>query len=202
MRFCAVVVCIASLLLGACASTGTPAAGGGNAEIGKLGLFAADGAARFSFYYSCAGSVSQETELCSAPSADFSDWAGERHIPLKRIMKDDADDAGGVSAAKLSSKDATLPYRVYVRFVPIAISSYAWALQSDVKGGYTPARAGYRADIFVYNVAEHKFALHTDLVNRTELKEHGDPTPFVHDGAKAVIAALDSGHRQDAAHGN
>ena len=173
------------LLLAACASTG-----GQHGAFDQLPLYGADGRARFAFYYSCAGSVSQETELCSAPASDFSAWADERHVPLKRVPKDDFDERSGVAAGKLSSRDKDLPYRVFVGFAPVALASVQWALTTDVKGGYTPPKAGYVADVFVYDVASGKLAAQTHLSNKVDAKGQSDPTPYVHEGAAAVLAAL------------
>ena len=172
------------VLLGACASTAS------RGVFDQLPLFGADGKAHFAFYYSCAGSVSQETELCSAPANDFSTWAEEHHVSLRRVPKDDFDEHSGVAAGKRSSRDKDLPYRVFVRFAPVALPSVQWALTTDVKGGYTPPKAGYVADVFVYDAANSKLAAETHLSNKVDAKDKADPTPYVHQGAAAVLAAL------------
>src|SRR5579859_2528265 len=173
--------------LGGCASAGGGAAA--SSGLANVELFAQDGKPRFTFYYSCAGSVAMENELCSAPASDFSSWAGEHQVQFRRIPKDAFDDARGIAADKLLKDDTQRPYRVFVRFAPIAIGSYSWALTSDVKGGYTPPRAGYTADIFVF-AADGQRVAQTHMQNKSDAKEKGDPTPFVHDGAAAVLAAL------------
>ena len=178
----------AGAALGGCASTGGGAATTG--ELAKVELFAPDGKPRVTFYYSCAGSVAMENELCSAPAADFGAWASERQVRVKRVPKDAFDEQHGVAADKLFKDDTAQPYRVFVRFAPIAIGSYSWALTSDVKGGYTPPRAGFSADVFVFGSADGQRVAQTHLQNKSDAKEKGDPTPFVHDGAAAVLAAL------------
>jgi len=180
---------IVAAALGGCASTG----GGGSTATGdlaKVDLFTPDGKPRFTFYYSCAGSVAMENELCSAPAADFSAWASERQVRVKRVPKDAFDEQRGIAADKLFKDDTAQPYRVFVRFAPIAIGSYSWALTSDVKGGYAPPRAGYNTDVFVFSSADGQRVAQTHLQNKSDAKEKGDPTPFVHEGAAAVLAAL------------
>jgi len=193
MTFRPYAACALTLLLAACASSGSS---GGGGDLAHVQLFAADGTPHFSFYYSCAGSVSQESELCSVPSGDFSEWASDHHVLLKRVTKDDFDEKAGVAAGKLSPKDSGLAYRVFVRFAPIAIGSVQWSMNSDVKGGYTPPKAGYRAEVFVYNVANGTLAAHAEFGNRTEAKDRADPTPFVRDGVIAVLKALGPGSQE------
>lgn len=172
-------------LLAACAG-----AGGSRGAFAQLPLFA-DGKAHFALYYACGGANDLENDLCDAAGRDFAAWGGERHVATKRVTKSDFDEHTGVSAAKLVNRDKDLPYRVFVRFVPIAEASLQWSVTSDVKGGYTPPKAGYAADVFVYSVADGKLAAQTHLGEKTAAKDKADPTPFVHAGAKAVLDALE-----------
>jgi len=178
-------VASSALLLSACASTG-----GARGAFDQVPLFGADGKAHFAFYYACSGTNDLENDLCDTAGRDFSSWADEHRVPAKRVTKDDFDEKSGVAAAKLVSRDKDLPYRVYVRFIPIAEASVQWSLSNDVKGGYSPPKAGYAADAFVYGVAESKVVAQTHLSNKTTAKDKADPTPYIHDGAAAVLAAL------------
>jgi hypothetical protein len=182
-----VALALPLIALAGCAGTG-----GARGAFEHLPLFA-DGKARFALYYSCSGVNDLQNDLCDTAGRDFSAWGDERRVAVKRVTKADFDETAGVSAAKLVSRDKDLPYRVFVRFVPIAEASLQWSLSNDIKGGYTPPKAGYAADVFVHGAADGKLAAQTHLSNKVDAKDKADPTPYVHAGAKAVLDTLTPG---------
>jgi hypothetical protein len=186
---------VATLILAGCAGMGG-SLGNGN-PFAKLSLFSASGEPRFSFYYSCTGSVTVETELCWVPSKYFAEWVNTNHARMKPLQDGgDFDAATGVPARQLLHEEGGLTYRVVVCFEPVAVQSFAYQLSQQTLGGYSPPRAGYLAQIFVYTIADGKLVAKNTLAKRTEAHYKSNAVPYVKAGVEAVIAALDPAHAQ------
>jgi hypothetical protein len=83
--------------------------------------------------------------------------------------------------------DFGLDYRIVVRFMPIAVPSEFDLV--DSRGGYTPPKVGYNADLYVYVGASGKLV--SDYHKKSDTPHRGDAVPYVKDGVRAVLAALD-----------
>ncbi len=131
-------------------------------ELDGLHLFGDGHVPRFSFYFSCTGEVSAETDMCWVPDKYFSLWAvtagwqcGNWAATL-RLMPNWVCLSPGRAAA-----DTGLDYRVVVRFMPIAIPSDFDLV--DSRGGYRPPKVGYKADLYVYAATSGKLIVRADL---------------------------------------
>jgi hypothetical protein len=178
---------VAALLLAGCATSASNRGG----ALEQLHLFDASGAARFSLYYSCAGQVVSETELCWVPSKYFSLWANERHIVLTELTNPAAFDAknGGGPATQPSRTDAGMDYRVLVRFAPFVTASYT--SENTGMGGFVPPKVGYQADMYVYATADGRLVAQSDYHHKTDAPFKADSVPYIKAGVRAIVAALD-----------
>ena len=131
-------------------------------KLQTLHLFDKSNSPRFSFYFSCTGHVAAETELCWVPAKYFTEWADERHVSIRQLHDDEGfDERLGVHATERGARDATLDYRILVRFRPVALPSYS--SEVDGMGGYIAPKAGYEADLFVYSTSRGELAARTSL---------------------------------------
>jgi hypothetical protein len=186
-----VMLAMVFLLLAGCATTAST----GSGDLAQLHLFGDASSPRFSFYFSCAGSVSAETEMCWVPSTYFAQWADARHVPIKELPDQAAFDAAlGVPADQVAKSDSGFDYRVVVRFVPVATPSYS--SEVDGMGGYTAPKAGYRADLFVYSGANGKLVTQVSLHKNSQARFKADAVPYVKAGVAAILAALDPAYAQ------
>ena len=178
-------VIAAATLLAGCASA-SPHAGG---DLGQVALFDAAGSPRFTLYLSCAGQVAAETALCWVPSKYFSQWANERHVPM-RALPDGApfDAVAGVPASARTNVDAGVAYRVVVRFAPFATASYS--SEDGGMGGYTPPKAGYLAQVYVYAAADNSVISQAEYHKRSDAPYKADAVPYIRAGVDAITAAL------------
>lgn len=182
---------VAFLLLSGC----TTMASTGSGDLSQLHLFGDASSPRFSFYFSCAGTVSAETEMCWVPSTYFAQWADARHVPIKELRSEAAFDATlGVPPDQVATADSGFDYRVVVRFVPVATPSYT--SEVDGMGGYTAPRAGYHAGLFVYSSVNGKLVTQMTLHKKSEARFKADAVPYVKAGVAAVLAALDPAYAQ------
>jgi hypothetical protein len=177
-------------LLACCATTGPK----GDSELTRLHLFGDGNSPHFSFYFSCAGEVAAETEMCWVASKYFLLWAGERHILIKQLGNVAFDAERGVPPDQLAKTDAGLDYRIVVRFMPIAIPSTYDLV--DGRGGYTPPKTGYKADLYIYAGASGKLVVQTDYHKKSDAPHRSDAIPYVKDGVHTVLAALDPAYAQ------
>jgi len=184
---------LAALLLAGCATSASNRGG----TLEKLHLFDAGGAARFSLYYSCAGQVATETELCWVPSKYFSLWANERHIAITELTNPAAFDAknGGVPATHPAKTDAGVDYRVFVRFAPLVTPSYT--SENTGMGGFVPPKVGYQADLYVFAAADGTLIAQSDYHHKTDAPFKADSVPYIKAGVRAVVAALDPAYALD-----
>jgi hypothetical protein len=183
---------LAALLLAGCATSASN--GGGTLE--KLHLFDASGAPRFSLYYSCAGQVAAETELCWVPSKYFSRWASERHVTITELPTSAAFDVNaGVPAAQRAKTDAGVDYRVVVRFAPFVTPSYT--SENTGMGGFVPPKVGYQADMYVYAAGDGRLVAQSDYHHKTDAPFKADSVPYIKAGVRAVVVALDPAYAAD-----
>jgi len=184
---------LAALLLAGCATSASNRGG----ALEQLHLFDASGAARFSLYYSCAGQVATETELCWVPSKYFSLWANERHIRITELTNPAAFDAknGGVPATHPAKTDAGVDYRVFVRFAPLVTPSYT--SENTGMGGFVPPKVGYQADLYVFAAADGTLIAQSDYHHKTDAPFKADSVPYIKAGVRAVVAALDPAYALD-----
>lgn len=174
------------MALASCTAT-TFRDGGG---FGQLRLFDASGAPLFSFYYSCAGQVSAEEELCWVPSKYFSLWAGERHVAAREFENAAAFNANsGVPPEDLAKTDSRVDYRIVVRFAPFVTPSYT--SENTGVGGFVPPKVGYQADVYVYTVGDGKLVAQSDYHHKTDAPFKADSVPYIKAGVQAVVSALD-----------
>lgn len=185
---------LVGLLLASCATT----ASNSGAVLAQLHLFGADGAPRFSLWYSCAGQVYAETELCWVPSKYFSLWANERHVALRELSNADAFDASaGVPANELAQADSAVDYRIVVRFAPFVTPSYT--SENTGMGGFVPPKVGYQADLYVYATGDGRLVTRTDYHRKTDAPFKADSVPYIKAGVQAVLGALDPAYTLDVA---
>lgn len=185
---------LAAFLLASCATTGSNS----SSALGQLHLFDANGAPRFNLYYSCAGQVSAETELCWVPSKYFSLWAGERHVPIKELAGNSAFDVtAGVPATELAKTDSSVDYRVVVRFAPFVTPSYT--SENTGMGGFVPPKVGYQADLYVYATGDGRLVTQTDYHRKSDAPFKADSVPYIKAGVQAVLGALDPAYTLDIA---
>ena len=184
---------VAALLLAGCATSASNSGG----ALEKLHLLDASGAPRFSLYYSCAGQVATETELCWVPSKYFSLWANERHIAITELANPAAFDAknGGVPATHPAKTDAGVDYRVFVRFAPLVTPSYT--SENTGMGGFVPPKVGYQADLYVFAAADGTLIAQSDYHHKTDAPFKADSVPYIKAGVRAVVAALDPAYALD-----
>jgi hypothetical protein len=161
--------------------------------ITQLHLFGDDHVSHFSFYYSCAGDVSAETETCWVPSKYFALWADARRVTITELPESAFDAAKGIPADRLSKNDSSFEYRIYVRFHTIITPSDYHP--TDGRVDYTPPKAGYKTDIYAYAVSNGALVLHTDFHHKSETGARDDAVPFIKDGVAAVLTALDPGYK-------
>ena len=183
---------LVALLLAGCATSASNSGG----ALEKLHLFDTSGAPRFSLYYSCAGQVAAETELCWVPSKYFSFWANERHIAITELATTSAFDVNaGVPAAQRAKNEAGVDYRVVVRFAPLVTPSYT--SENTGMGGFVPPKVGYQADMYVYATGDGKLIAQSDYHHKTDAPFKADSVPYIKAGVRAVIAALDPAYAAD-----
>jgi hypothetical protein len=175
-----------------CCATTSPNGGRG---LARLHLFDDGGSPRFSFYFSCAGEVSAETELCWVASKYFLLWADTRHVAIKQLNGGAAFDAErGVPICQLAKLDTGLDYRIVVHFMPIAVPSDYDLV--DGRGGYTPPKVGYKADVYGYAGASGKLVTQTAYHKKSDAPHRADAVPYIKEGVHAVLAALDPAYAQ------
>ena len=190
-------LCIATCMLTSCAKTSSKE----DNELSKLQLFGNDGTPHFIVYLSCAGQVTAETELCWVPSKYFDQWAGERHVLVKHLHNGTTfDERLGVPVAELVKADSRYDYRIFVRFMPIALPSVT--SENDGMGGYIAPKAGYEADLFVYSTSSGKLATRVNYHKKTDAQFKGDAVPYVKAGVQTVLTALDPAFAQNDAIGH
>jgi hypothetical protein len=166
--------------------------------LGQLHLFDASGAPRFSLYYSCAGQVSAETELCWVPSKYFSLWVNDRHVVIKEMANAVAfDPNAGVPAAEIAGKDAGVDYRIVVRFAPFVTPSYT--SENTGMGGFVPPKVGYQADLYVYAAGDGRLVSQTDYHRKSDAPFKADSVPYIKAGAQTVLAAIDPNYATEIA---
>ena len=183
---------LVALLLAGCATT---APNGGDA-LEQMHLFDAGGAPRFSLYYSCAGQVAAETELCWVPSKYFAQWAYDRHVAITELASDAAFDANiGVPASQRARSEAGVDYRVVVRFAPYVTPSYT--SENTGMGGFVPPKAGYLANVYVYAAGDGRLVAQADYHKRVDAPFKADAVPYVKSGVQAVLAAVDPAYAFD-----
>ncbi|MDR3387972.1 MAG: hypothetical protein P4L92_13065 [Rudaea sp.] len=184
------------LMLGAAvsvaASCATTSPDADNA-LTRLHLFGDGNSAHFTFYFSCAGEVAAETQMCWIPAKYFQLWADERHVAIRQL-NGTFDDERGVPADQLGRSDTGFDYRIVARFRPIAVPSTYDLV--DGSGGYKPPKAGYNVDLYVYSGADGKLVLHTDYHRKSDAAYKADAVPYVKQGIHAVLAALDPVYAQ------
>jgi hypothetical protein len=128
------------------------------------------------------------------PSKYFSQWAHARRIAKRDLPEGEAFEVeSGVPVAE-RNPDPARRYRVVVRFAPFATASYS--SETDGMGGYTPPKAGYLADLYVYAVADNMLIAHVDFHKRTEAPYRADAVPYVKAGVADILSALDPGYAQ------
>ncbi len=187
---------LAAIVLTGCAAT-PPDRGG----IGQLRLFDAAGAPRFSFYYTCAGQVSAETDLCWVPSKYFSSWASDRRFAITELPNDVAFDANlGVPALQRVKADSGADYRIVVRFAPFVTPSYT--SENTGMGGFVPPKVGYQAEVFAYAAGDGKLVAQADYHHKSDAPFKADSVPYIKAGVQAVVAALDPSYVVDVDSGN
>jgi len=170
--------------------TGCAATSHGRGGLGELRLFDPAGAPRFSFYYSCAGQVAAETDLCWVPSKYFSLWASERHVAISELSSDGAFDANaGLPATVLAKSDVGFDYRIVVRFAPFVTPSYT--SENTGMGGFVPPKVGYQADLYVYAASDGRLVTRMDYHRKSDAPFKADSVPYIKAGAQTVLAALD-----------
>jgi len=185
----ALLVCAFLQLLGCAAD---PAHDSG--KLSALQLFDERGTPRFSFYFSCAGKVSAETDLCWVPSRYFGRWAQERQVPIKEMRSESAFDRDNdVPVGERIKTEPAGEYRVVVRFAPSISASYT--SENDGLGGYVPPKAGYRADIYVFSSAGAM--LREENYHKSwQTQYKADAVPYVKSGVRTLIAAVDPTAKQ------
>ena len=167
-------------------------------ELDGLHLFGSGNVPRFSFYFSCAGEVTAETDMCWVASKYFLLWANDRHLVARQLTGNAAFDADrGVPADQLAKADGGFDYRVFVRFAPVAIPSDYDLV--DGRGGYRPPKVGYKADLYVYATPSGKLVMQIGYHRKSDAAYRGDAIPYVKDGVRDVLAALDPGYVQASA---
>lgn len=185
IRTCSRVVIagVAALLLDACLGPTVP-----DEALRRLHLFDAAGAPRFAFYFSCTGEGPAETQMCWIPARYFSAWADARHVAIRELNDRDLDATTGIASAERMN-EGNFRHRILVRFKPTALPSYT--SEADGLGGYSPPKVGYQADVFVYSTSTGELEYQTILRKKTDAAYKADAVPYVKDGVRAVIAALD-----------
>lgn len=183
---------LSALLLASCATTVSNNGG----DLARLHLFDTSGAPRFSLWYSCAGQVSAETELCWVPSKYFSLWASERHVAIRELANDGAFDANaGLPAAELAKSDGSVDYRIVVNFAPFVTPSYT--SENTGMGGFTPPKVGYQADVYVYTTGDGRLVAQADYHHKSDAPFKADSVPYIKAGVQAVVGALDPTYAPD-----
>lgn len=162
----------------------------------QLLLFDTANAPRFSFYYSCAGNVTAETELCWVPAKYFSLWANERHVAITELANDAAFDAnGGVPATQRAGSDAGVEYRIVVRFAPYVTPSYT--SENTGMGGFVPPKVGYLANVYAYATGNGRLVAQADYHKRVDAPFKANAVPYVKSGVQAVLTAVDPAYAFD-----
>jgi hypothetical protein len=181
-------VCLAFSLLSGCSTLPDH-----NRDIDSLHLFGNRNVPRFSFYFTCAGEVTAETDMCWVASKYFLMWANDRLLVTRQLNGNAAFDGDrGVPADQLAKADTGFDYRIFVRFAPVAIPSEYDLV--DGRGGYRPPKAGYKADLYVYAAASDKLIMQTGYHRKSDAAYRGDAIPYVKNGVREVVAALDPGY--------
>jgi hypothetical protein len=184
---------LSALLLTSCATTAS-----NNGDLARLHLFDSSGAPRFSLWYSCAGQVSAETELCWVPSKYFTLWARERHVAIRELTTDGAFDANaGLPSAELAKSGGDVDYRIVVRFAPFATPSYT--SENTGMGGFVPPKVGYQAELYVYAASDGRLIVQTDYRKKSDAPFKADSVPYIKAGVQAVLGALDPAYSSDIA---
>ncbi len=166
-------------------------------ELAQLHLFGDGSSPRFRFYLSCSGEVSAETDMCWVAEKYFSLWASERHVTIRQLSGVATDAEQTTAIEDRAKADSAVDYRIVVHFMPVAVPS-AYDLV-DSRGGYTPPKAGYKADLYVYAQVSGKLVMQTHYHRKSEAGYRGDAVPYVKDGVRDVLAALDPGYVQASA---
>ena len=155
----------------------------------SLHLFDERGTPHFSFYFSCAGQVSAETDLCWVPSRYFGNWATERQVPISELRDDSAfDPATGIPMAERIKGEPAVDFRVVVRFAPAISASYT--SETDGLGGYVPPKAGYRADLYVFSATGALIST-ANYHKSWQTAYKADAVPYVKSGVRMLIASVD-----------
>jgi len=174
-----------SIVLTSCASAPVQSAGDAGLEAS---LFAKD-KARFILYFAASDctSMNNQDSVCVAAGHALNEWSSSRNVIMERL--DDLDD-GQVLSAVLDNarKAAQPPLAVVLRYRPSVVAS--------VTGQhYAAGSVGFKASIFVYDIASGALQKQATLGRVYVVELHDDIVPYARATIRDVLANIDPGYK-------
>ena len=184
--FLLMVIVVVALVLQGCAGTDVAVSQTGQQSLRALQLFKADSTPRFTFYLAC----TSEDANCATVENAFSEWESDRHVTSRLV---EADDALFTSGTPSFGRNADLPYRVAVRFVPLVVPSFTQFMgnQSTAIGGYTPPKVGYTATIYVFDSATGRLLQELPAQEQRTTNPHDHANGYIRSEVNTLLARLD-----------
>jgi hypothetical protein len=175
-----------AVVLQGCAGTDVAVNQTGQQALRTLQLFKADSTPRFTFYLAC----TSEDASCATAEHAFSDWASDRHVTSRLVEPDDVLFTSGMPSF---GRNADLPYRVAVRFVPLVVPSFTQLMgnYSTALGGYTPPKVGYTATIYVFDSATGKLLQKLPAHEQRSAIPHDRANGYIRSEVSTFLASLD-----------
>lgn len=177
-----------------CAGKFSPMNGGDRASLQSLQLYAADSSPRFSAYLAC---TDASFSSCLTVENAFGRWSHGRHMPLRLFH--DRESLLNAAAKVPSRKEADLPYRLAVHFVPTLMPSFdeSGGPGGNMQSGYVPPKVNYRADVYVFDASNGKLLLKTHASDQRTTDPKADANTYLRAEAVALIDSLDPEYKGD-----
>lgn len=159
-------------------------------SLQSLPLFRQDGSPRFSLELACNG----EFVSCKTIQHAFEHWAGERGIDMQMV---DASTIIRRTDRRDANSTSSTPYRLAIDITPLVVASYnKISIQGrNLQGGYTPPKVGYRATLYVFDVASGMQLREIPFHDEDDAKFKADANVYLRGELADFIGNLDPRYR-------
>ncbi|MFA6229230.1 MAG: hypothetical protein WC617_03510 [Rhodanobacter sp.] len=181
---------LAATTLQGCAGTAQIISVAQQQSLQSLPLFRKDGSPRFSLELACNG----EFVACNTTQHAFERWASARGIDMQMVP---ADAISGHTDRRDAKPASSAPYRLAIEIAPLVVSSYnkVSIKGDDFQGGYTPPKVGYRATLYVFDVANGMQLREIPFHDEDVAKFKTDANVYLRAELADVIGNLDPRYR-------
>lgn len=159
-------------------------------SVRSLKLFAPGDHPRFALYLSC-----EAEQGCGTAGNAFSDWSSQRQFVLHFVAPGDPVFSGGMPATASGGDE---PYRLAIRFAPVITPSFdeSGGVHGDMRGGYSPPKVSYVAQIVVSDAVTGKRLLSMPVHEQRVAEYKANASPYIREEVDSLIRVLDPGYQQ------